>query len=253
MDLALTVVPLGIIGARLYYVLFSWQQYAASPISILYVWEGGLAIYGGVIGGFLGVWLHSRRKRIPLGVLTDCIAPGLALAQCIGRWGNFFNMEAYGLAITDPRLQFFPLAVLIPGDGWHMATFFYESMWDLMVFLTLWLTRKRMKRPGDTFLCYLLLYGFGRLIIEGLRMDSLMSFAGGFRVSQMLSLGLLLAAAMIMILRGRRRPIAFVLWGAALAAGLFMQLYPMSILPRTLAGVCTGLMAVNAALTSVRS
>lgn len=91
-DLALIVVPLGILGARLYYVIFSWEQYAGDLLSILQVWNGGLAIYGGVIGGALGVWLYHRRKKISLGILVDCICPGLVLAQAIGRWGNFFNM-----------------------------------------------------------------------------------------------------------------------------------------------------------------
>ena len=138
-------------------------------------------------------------------MLGDCICPGLALAQAIGRWGNFFNMEAYGLPITEPALQFFPIAVNIPSDGgWHMATFFYESVWDAGVFLVLWLTRRKHHRDGDGLLWYLLLYGSGRLLIEGLRMDSLMSPGGGLRVSQLLSLLLCLAVCLVLIGRGFR-------------------------------------------------
>ncbi|MBQ8311811.1 MAG: prolipoprotein diacylglyceryl transferase [Clostridia bacterium] len=189
-DLALWVVPFGIIGARLYYVLFAWETFASNPISVLFVWQGGLAIYGAIIGGLIAVVLFARKRQLPLGALTDIIAPGLALAQAIGRWGNYFNMEAYGVQITSPAWQFFPAAVFIPGaDGgtWHMATFFYESMWNLAVFIVLMLTRRRMHRTGDLSLWYFLLYGAGRLIIEGLRTDSL--YAGStIRISQVLAL-----------------------------------------------------------------
>lgn len=189
-DLALWVVPFGILGARLYYVLFAWDTFAPNPISVLYIWQGGLAIYGAIIGGFLAVVLFARRRKLPLGTLTDLIAPGLILAQAIGRWGNYFNMEAYGVQIVDPAWQFFPAAVFIPsatGGAWHMATFFYESMWNLAVFIVLMLTRRRMHRTGDLSLWYFLLYGAGRLIIEGLRTDSL--YAGGsLRISQVLAL-----------------------------------------------------------------
>lgn len=189
-DLALWVVPFGIIGARLYYVLFAWETFAHNPVSVLYIWQGGLAIYGAIIGGLLAVVLFARKQKLSLGTLTDIIAPGLALAQAIGRWGNYFNMEAYGVQITSPAWQFFPAAVFIPninGGAWHMATFFYESMWNLAVFAVLMLTRKRMHRTGDTSLWYFLLYGAGRLIIEGLRTDSL--YAGStIRISQVLAL-----------------------------------------------------------------
>ena len=195
-DLALWVVPMGIAGARLYYVAFAWDTFASNPISVLYLWQGGLAIYGGILGGALGVLLFSRRRHIRLSVLTDMIVPGLALAQAIGRWGNYFNMEAYGLEVTNPAWQFFPFAVLIPGRNgnvWHMATFFYESLWDFAAFAALWLTRKRMKRPGDATLWYFALYGGGRLMIEGLRLDSLMAGGGSVRISQWLSVLMCLA------------------------------------------------------------
>ena len=133
------------------------------------------------------------------------VAPALPLAQAIGRWGNYFNMEAYGAPITNPAWQFFPMGVLIPsatGGTWHMATFFYESVWDLAVFLLLMATRRRMRRSGDVFLWYAALYGAGRYVIEGFREDSLM--LGNLRVSQLLSLGLCLAAFVILALRAIR-------------------------------------------------
>lgn len=207
-DLALWVIPFGVIGARLYYVMFAWDTFAPNPISILYIWQGGLAIYGGILGGLLAVLLFSRKRQIPVSRLTDIIVPGLALAQAIGRWGNYFNMEAYGLEITNPAWQFFPIAVLIPGHGgntWHMATFFYESMWNLGVFATLMLSRKRMHRPGDATLWYILLYGAGRLIIEGLRTDSLYAGSGTVRISQLLSVAMCLGVMLVFLLRTLRK------------------------------------------------
>ena len=121
-DLALIVIPCGIIGARLYYVAMTWELFRDNPVSILYIWEGGIAIYGGVIGGALGAWGYARRKKLPFLKLMDMVVPGLLLAQAIGRWGNYFNMEAYGPEITNLAFQFFPLGVLIPsagGYGWH--------------------------------------------------------------------------------------------------------------------------------------
>ncbi|MBE5805030.1 MAG: prolipoprotein diacylglyceryl transferase [Clostridiales bacterium] len=206
-DMALWIIPFGVIGARLYYVAFSWETFAGDPLSILYVWEGGLAIYGGVLGGLLAAFLFARRRKIPLGTLTDIITPGLALAQAVGRWGNYFNMEAYGAQIIDPAWQFFPAAVFIPngnGGAWHMATFFYESMWNLGVFATLMLIRRRMRRPGDTTLWYFLLYGAGRLVIEGLRTDSLYAGSGTIRISQVLAIVMGLGVAGIFFWRTLR-------------------------------------------------
>ncbi len=200
-DFALWVIPLGVIGARLYYVLFSLEAFREKPVSVLYIWQGGLAIYGGILGGALGAWILSRRKKISLLSLLDMVSPGLVLAQGIGRWGNFFNMEAYGEEITARAWQFFPAAVRI-GEKWHMATFFYESVWDAAIFLGLWLTRRKRTRPGDSFLCYLLFYGAGRLVIEGLRTDSLYGFAG-LRISQVLSVLMCLAVCVVCALRCR--------------------------------------------------
>ncbi|MGN0779993.1 MAG: prolipoprotein diacylglyceryl transferase [Aristaeellaceae bacterium] len=204
-DLALWVIPFGIIGARLYYVAFAWDVFREHPITILKIWQGGLAIYGGIIGGVFAGWAFCRHRHLPMTSIMDMVAPALPLAQAIGRWGNYFNMEAYGAPITNPAWQFFPVGVLIPtaaGNVWHMATFFYESIWNLAVFLLLMLTRRRMSRSGDVFLWYTALYGAGRYVIEGLREDSLM--LGSLRVSQLLSLGLCLAAFIILARRAFR-------------------------------------------------
>jgi phosphatidylglycerol---prolipoprotein diacylglyceryl transferase len=206
-DSALWAIPFGIIGARLYYVAFAWEQFSGNPIRILYVWEGGVAIYGALLGGLLGVWLNSRRKKISLPALLDMIAPSVILAQAMGRWGNYFNAEAFGEQVTSPAWQFFPFAVLIQGaEGgtWHLATFFYESAWDFVTFLILMAFRKRMVRRGDVFLWYVLLYGAGRAVVEGLRLDSLMWMGGTIRVSQWLSLLAISAVFMAFALRMRK-------------------------------------------------
>ncbi len=202
-DLAFWAIPLGLIGARTYYAIFNWQVFADDPLGVLRIWEGGIAIYGAIIGGIIGVLLFARRRRLNPLVLTDMLVPGLSLAQGIGRWGNYFNMEAFGREITDARWQFFPVGVQIPsadGYAWHMATFFYESCWDVTVFLVLWfLIRRRSSRSGTVTLWYFLLYGAGRFVIEGLRTDSLM--LGPVRVSQLLSLLLVGVSAALLIFR----------------------------------------------------
>lgn len=188
-DLSLLVLPFGIIGARAYYVLFSWEQFSGDLFSVFRIWEGGLAIYGGVIAGFLVLLFFSKKRGLSALLLCDLIAPGLVLAQSIGRWGNWFNMEAYGLPVTNQAFFFFPFAVQIPADGnsWHLATFFYESVWDFAIFLFLILARhKYLRRQGDIFFFYLFLYASGRLVIEEMRMDSLYA-SSSIRISQLLS------------------------------------------------------------------
>ena len=189
-DLALRVLPLGIVGARLYYVLFSLDRFRMNPVSIFYIWEGGLAIYGGLIFGGLTVFFFCKKRNLPILKVLDIIVPGLALAQAIGRWGNYFNQEAYGLKISNPFFQIFPVGVQIAENGtlvWHLATFFMESCLNLFIFFFLiWGRRKLFRREGDPFLIYGLLYASGRLIIENFRMDSLY-LGSHIRVSQLLS------------------------------------------------------------------
>ncbi|MCR4887056.1 MAG: prolipoprotein diacylglyceryl transferase [Clostridiales bacterium] len=200
-DLALWVVPAALIGARLYYVAFQWDMYKDNPVSILYVWRGGLAIYGGVIGGLIGGGAYCLRKKAPFLVLADLVAPALILGQAVGRWGNYFNGEAYGYEIKNAAWQFFPAGVQVDGV-WHMATFFYESLWDFLGFVLLWSMWEKVTARGNLFLLYLCWYGLGRAVIEGLRTDSLMW--GGVRVSQALSAALVLAAGIALILRRRK-------------------------------------------------
>ena len=208
-DLCLIVIPFGIVGARLYYVLFELERYLQDPITILYVWEGGLAIYGAVIGGLIGAFIYARVKKLRFLRLADCVAPGLVLAQSIGRWGNFFNQEAFGLPVNNGEMLWFPFAVKIEGmhffngelcsNPYHLATFFYESVWCLLVFIVLWLNRKKFKHDGDALFIYAFLYGIERVFVEGLRGDSLM--LGSVRISQILSAALVLALAAFFVVR----------------------------------------------------
>ncbi len=234
-DLSLRILPLGIIGARLYYVVFSWEQFRNNPLSILKIWEGGLAIYGGVIAGMVVLFFFARRRRLPVLKLCDLVAPGLALAQSIGRWGNWFNMEAYGLRIMNPSLCFFPFGVQIPSDGntWHLATFFYESLWDFAIFLFLFLfLRKHHKKTGDIFFFYLFLYGCGRLIIEELRMDSLFA-SSDIRISQLLSVLLCIAVLIRYVYQAGIKmvfssPVRLILLSAAGVFSVFILLFVFS-------------------------
>jgi phosphatidylglycerol:prolipoprotein diacylglycerol transferase len=199
----------GFIGARTYYVAFNWELYAGRPWDIPAIWKGGLAIHGGMLAGLLGAWLYMRARRLPLLPYLDVAAPSVVLAQAIGRWGNFFNSEAYGRPTDLPWKLYIPPERRVPGferfEFFH-PTFLYESLWDVAVFLVLvFVLRRRLERyPGALFLCYLGLYSVGRFFVEGLRLDSLM--AGGLRTAQLMSLLLIVAAAAGLVWRLRTAP-----------------------------------------------
>ena len=189
-DFLLYAIPLGIVFARLYYVAFRFNMYSEDLLSVLDIRQGGLAIYGGVIGGLIAARITAKKHRVPVLSILDLVAPALVLGQGIGRWGNYINMEAYGLRIAEESLQFFPFAVEIPvGEFWywHMATFFYEFCWTMLVFVLLLLIRRHPRRQGDVFCWYLLLYCGGRTVIEGLRYDSLTFLSEFVRISQIVS------------------------------------------------------------------
>lgn len=247
-DLALVGIPSAIVCARLYYVIFSWRAYAAQPVRALFIWEGGMAIYGGIIGGVLAGAIYARRKRLPFLKLADLAAPSIALGQAVGRWGNFVNQEAYGGVVAHAWQRRFPIGVWIAADGrWHYATFFYESLWCFLIVAALLLADKKrlLRRDGDTFIGYVFLYAMERALVEGLRADSL--YLGALRVSQLLSLAALMVCAALML-----RRCAVKRWrAAALASCLIMA--PMALagrlalacVPAALALACTaaGLLA----------
>ena len=228
LNFALVAVPLGIVCARLYYVLFSWESFKSDPVEILRVWHGGLAIYGAVIGGLLAALLVTRGNLTRFLTLADVCAPSLALGQAIGRWGNYANMEAYGAPVTAAWAQFFPLAVEIPtvlADGttayvWHMATFFYESLWCALLFVFLYRLQRKARHCGNVFFAYLVLYCAERAVVEGLREDSLMLrlFGLSIRFSQLLSALVIVFVAVVFFRRLRRakkpRTADFMAWGA---------------------------------------
>jgi prolipoprotein diacylglyceryl transferase len=206
-DMALLAIPMAIIGARLYYVIFEWDQYKGHPLDIFNIRKGGLAIYGGVLGGVLGGYLFSRWKKIDFWNLTDICAPSIILGQAIGRWGNYINQEAYGVVVNNPQWQWFPVAVFIQADQqWHMATFFYESFWNLIVFFILMGYRRHRKRTGEVFLLYLILYSLGRIFIEGLRTDSL--YLDNVRISQLLGILLVVLGIVLFVYRRKHPPVA---------------------------------------------
>ncbi|MDO4547263.1 MAG: prolipoprotein diacylglyceryl transferase [Clostridia bacterium] len=204
--LALWAVPFALIGARLYYVAFSWEQYRNNLMSILDLRSGGLGLYGSMISGILVGYVFARKKRIPFLTLCDLAAPAFAMGQAIGRWGNFFNQEAYGIAVTNEALRFFPISVFIESDAtWHLATFFYESIWCLALSIGLMVYERRTtkRKKGDVFLWYILLYALERAVVEGLRTDSLM--LGSLRVSQILSIAAVVVCTAIVIARRKQQ------------------------------------------------
>ena len=207
-DFLLYAIPLAIVCARLYYVVFRFNMYSEDLLSVLNIKEGGLAIYGGIIGGLIAARITARKHQISVLTILDIVAPALVLGQAIGRWGNYINMEAYGLRIGEEYLQFFPFAVEIPvGEVWywHMATFFYEFCWNLVVFALLMAVRRVQRRRGDVFCWYLLLYCAGRTVIEGLRYDSLTFISEFVRISQVLSALAALAVVIHFFMRIRDR------------------------------------------------
>ena len=185
-DLAICLVLAAIPAARIYYVIFEWQTYSQRPADIIKIWEGGIAIHGAIIGGTIAAIIYAKFKQLSFWQLADIVAPSLVLGQAIGRWGNFFNSEAFG-SRTD-----LPWAVYIPQqNGYFHPTFLYESIWNLLVFtLLIWLFiddhRHHRLRTGSIFLVYLIAYSLGRFWIEGLRTDSLMF--GSIRMAQVISL-----------------------------------------------------------------
>lgn len=208
LDFMLIAVPLSIVCARIYYVAFEWQRFAANPAKIFAVWEGGIAIYGAVIGGLIAAVIFCKWRKIRLGELLDIAAAPLILGQAIGRWGNFVNQEAFGNVITNKAMQWFPYGVYIQDlNEWHQATFFYESIWNFLVFGLLLFYFKRAKHRGNVFVMYLVAYGLGRAFIEGLRTDSLWLVPGVIRVSQLLSI-LLVVGGIIYLCVMHKKPVA---------------------------------------------
>lgn len=206
-DGVLAVVPFAILCARAYYCAFQWkEEFAANPISALYIWNGGLAIYGGVIGAVIGVAVYCKVRKIKLPALLDLVALGFLIGQALGRWGNFFNREAFG-SETDFFLR---MGLNLEADRsysstmlYYHPTFLYESLWNFAGFLLLHFLSKRRSYDGQIALGYVVWYGLGRAFIEGLRTDSL--YWGPFRVSQLLAAVSCAAAAVVLVVLSFRQ------------------------------------------------
>ena len=216
-DLALALIFCGVIGARLYYVIMEFDQYLVSGgtflqnlggtlYNVIAIWNGGLAIYGGIIAGFLAAMVVARAKRIPFPVIADIAGPAVMVGQIIGRWGNFVNVEAYGAETTLPWrmgvLYSFNDGVSFVSEKFVHPTFIYESLWNLLGLILITYFYKKKKFHGQMFLSYMTWYGFGRMLIEGLRADSL--YVGSIRISQLVGFVTFVVGAVLIIDNLRR-------------------------------------------------
>lgn len=221
LDLAMIGIAAGIIGARIYYVVFAWDYYKNDLLSIFNIRQGGLAIYGGIIGACVAVMIYSRKKKQKFGLLMDTASMSIVFGQIMGRWGNFFNREAFGDYTNNLFAMQLPVSAVrqneITQKMWdHMVTaggvdyiqvhptFLYESLWNIGVLLFLLWFRKKKKFDGEVFLTYLIGYGLGRIWIEGLRTDQLLLPVVNLPVSQLLS-GCLVVCCAILIVTKRRK------------------------------------------------
>ena len=216
-DLALALIFCGVIGARLYYVIMEfdqylvtggtfWQNLGGTLYNIIAIWNGGLAIYGGIIAGFLAALVVARAKRIPFPVVADIAGPAVMVGQIIGRWGNFVNVEAYGAETTLPWrmgvLHSFNDGVSFVSEKFVHPTFLYESLWNLVGLILITYLYKKKKFHGQMFLTYMTWYGFGRMLIEGLRADSL--YVGSIRISQLVGLVTFVVGAILLMYNLRK-------------------------------------------------
>ena len=205
MDLMLWAIPIAILSARFYYVLFEWGYYSQNPGEIIAIWNGGLAIHGALIGGVITAIVFTKKKKVSFWQLADIAAPSIILGQAIGRWGNFINQEAHGGEVTRAFLENLQLPefiinqMYINGTYYH-PTFLYESIWNLVGFILLILLRKANLRRGEMFLYYVMWYSVGRFFIEGMRTDSLM-LTESLRMAQTISAVLIIAAVIVLLYR----------------------------------------------------
>ncbi len=196
LDGVLWITPFAIACARAYYVAFSWDSYKHDPISVLYVWEGGIAVYGSVIGVVLGIWVLAKIKKVRCAAILDIVLMCFLFGQAAGRWGNFFNREAFGAA-TDSFLRMGLFNTRTNAWEYYHPTFLYESVWNFAGFVLLTSLASKRKYDGQIALGYAAWYGLGRTFIEGLRVDSL--WWGPFRVSQVLAAITCLAASAVLL------------------------------------------------------
>jgi len=207
-DLLLWALPIAIISARIYYVIFRWEHYVDNPIKIFAIWEGGLAIHGGVLGGVITAIIFAKKRGLSPWKLLDIAAPSILIAQAIGRWGNFMNQEVYGGPVTREFLEGLMLPrfiidqMYINGVYYH-PTFLYESLWNFAGVIILLYLRRVNLRNGEIFFSYLIYYSIGRFFIEGMRLDNLM-IGDGLRTAQIASIVLIVGSAFLWIYRRKK-------------------------------------------------
>ncbi|MGE4483531.1 MAG: prolipoprotein diacylglyceryl transferase [Oscillospiraceae bacterium] len=207
LDMLICAVPSAIVCARIYYVVFNYDLYRGNFLDVFKIWNGGIAIYGAVIGGMLAVVIFCKIKKISIGAMLDVGALGLLIGQAIGRWANFINREAYGASTNLPWKM-----GLTSGTKtiYVHPTFLYESLWNIIGFIILHhISKKHRKFDGQIFAMYIAWYGFGRFFIEGLRVDSLYLFGTGLRVSQILAIitfGIAVIFLLYMFMKRENRP-----------------------------------------------
>jgi prolipoprotein diacylglyceryl transferase len=206
-DVATWAVPFGIVGARIYHVATDPELYfdkGKHPVDALMIWKGGLGIWGGVLAGALGAYIVARRRGIPFGLLADAVAPGLVVAQAVGRWGNWFNQELYGRPTGLPWAVHITKDPQTPGVFDYQPTFLYESLWCVGVaLLCLWAARRYSLANGRVFALYVAAYCVGRFWIESLRVDTAHRFFG-LRLNDYVSVGVFLCAVAFFVLRRPR-------------------------------------------------
>lgn len=206
-DLLVWAIPISIISARIYYVLFKWSYFSQNPGQIFAIWEGGIAIHGALIGATITGIVFAKKRGISFWKLADIAAPSIILGQAIGRWGNFMNQEAHGGPVTRSFLESLSLPefiidqMFINGQYYH-PTFLYESVWNILGFIILILLRRVNLRQGELFLSYIIWYSIGRFVIEGMRTDSLM-LTETLRGAQFISI-LLIIFGLVMIFYRRK-------------------------------------------------
>lgn len=206
-DLMLWAIPIAIISARIYYVLFEWKYYVHHPAEIPAIWNGGIAIHGALIGSIITTYVFSKKRGISFWKIADIAAPSIILGQAIGRWGNFMNQEAHGREVSRAFLEnlhlpdFIINQMYINGTYYH-PTFLYESLWDFAGFILLIVLRRVNLRRGELFLSYVIWYSIGRYFVEGMRTDSLM-LTSTLRMAQMISIVLVIFSIVVIIYRRR--------------------------------------------------
>lgn len=206
LDFFIIGIPVVVIGARLYFVIFKLNYYLNHPLQIIAIWKGGLAIHGAIIGGLIVLIILAKRRKLSFLKIVDLMAPALILGQAIGRWGNFINQEAYGGTVSKQFINRFPDFIqnqMYIEGSYHHPTFLYESIWNFLIFgLLIWLSKKEFSKDGDIFFTYFIGYSLGRFFIEDLRTDSLMFL--NMQVAQLISVIMIIFGLTMIFIRHKK-------------------------------------------------